>query len=149
MLIGSCLNFDWYLSQFWLVFVSILIGICLNFDWYFWFLFYISLVHSFLIRRLWIYHINSNYKQPVIRSGEATEVRIKELMCSVSTYNLIYIYVDNIFIHPKSEKVCGFCSPVQNILRKKCVNLNNKNREKQRKNEKNRENLVVLRVLRL
>ena len=49
-------------------------------------------------------------------------------------------------IHPKSEKVCGFCSPVQNILRKRCVNLNNKNREKteknrekQRKTEKNRE----------
>ena len=27
-------------------------------------------------------------------------------------------------IHPKSEKVCGVCSPVQSILRKKCVNFN-------------------------
>ena len=52
----------------------------------------------------------------------SAEVFRKSPCCSTfEALRKIYIKI----IHSKSEKVCGVCSPVQNILRKKCVNLNN------------------------
>ena len=53
----------------------------------------------------------------------SAEVFRKSPCCSTfEALRKIYIKI----IHPKSEKVCRVCSPVQNILWKKCVNLNNK-----------------------
>ena len=53
----------------------------------------------------------------------SAEVFRKSPCCSTfEALRKIYIKI----IHPKSEKVCRVCSPVQNILRKKCVNLDNK-----------------------
>ena len=53
----------------------------------------------------------------------SAEVFRKSPCCSTfETLRKIYIKI----IHPKSKKVCRVCSPVQNILWKKCVNLDNK-----------------------